>query len=491
MKTRFDWKKNRYSWFLCLGLFFSFSGSVTAKTITLEVGDAEMIRFKSDVSEVFLANPDTADVQLSTPRTLYVFGKTPGTTKLFAVDSKGEDVLKATLSITHNISRLNALIAPYDPYTLVTVKSIPGAIVLEGQADSPKDAEAILAITKKFLGGAQGKGTDSIINRLVVKSPVQVNLRVKIAEVSRKIFNRLGINWQTAGANMGNFNFGTLLGRSPLTGSGSGGLPGAPGGAGLPLFPENILSLVQNPDGDVTTNTIGAAISSGKLDLNSVLDILSQEGYVTILAEPNLVAISGETASFLAGGEFPFPVSQGLGQVTVQFKQYGISLAFTPTVLGGRLINMHVRPEVSELDQSLGVTFNGISIPGILVRRAETIIELGSGQSFAIAGLLKNVSAATIDALPGLGDLPILGPLFRSNAFDSKESEIIILVTPYLVEPVSGKETPLPTDGLTYATFVEQAFDRKILKQGPEKGAAPAYGPGAIRLIGPAGFSIN
>lgn len=496
-------QKNRKKRFLTLfafSLIMSFASFAMAKTINLEINDAEILHFNGDVTEIFIANPDIADVQLTNPHTAYIYAKSPGKTKLFAVDAKGKEVLKAEIYVIYDISQLKEMIAPFDPYGLVEIKSIPGAIILEGQVDSPKTAEEIRIIADKFVtkgasapgstsqGGSGASGTSgkspleqTIINRLSIKSPVQVSLRVKVAEVARSVLNNFGINWQAAFANIGKFNFAAITGRTPIT---------AP-----PLATGNVLTMVPTTESiqgvDQTLSSIGANFQNSHVDVNAVIDLLSRDGLVTILAEPNLMAISGETASFLAGGEFPYPVPQQLGNITIDFKQYGVSLAFTPTVLDGRMITMRVRPEVSELDPNNGVKINGQDVPGILTRWAETTVELASGQTFAIAGLLHNTSRSNISSLPGLGDLPILGPLFRSNQFIRGDSELVILITPYLVEPAAGKEMLLPTDNMNFATFVEQIFERRLIKEGVQKGKAPAFGPGGIRLIGPAGFSIE
>jgi pilus assembly protein CpaC len=464
----------------------NYSKAAPLKTMTLELNDAKAIHFESPISEIFIVNPDIADVQLSNPHTAYLFAKTPGSTKLFAMNKKGQEIRNLEVSVIHNLTRLKELLTPFDPYDLIELKSIAGAIIIEGQVDSPKTAEEVRSIVNRFISQDQpsssAKGAvapENIINRLTIKSPVQVNLHVKIAEVSRDVLNHLSINWQSTVSNTGGFNFGALTGTSPFT--------------TLPILTNNVTSITQPPSTFPNTNinALGFNYSNQHVNINSALDMLSQEGLVTILAEPNLVAVSGETASFLAGGEFPYPVPQQLGNITVDFKQYGISLAFTPTVLDGRLISMRVRPEVSELDPSTGITLAGINVPGILTRWAETTVELASGQTFAIAGLLQNQNTATISALPGLGDLPIIGPLFRSNSFLKKETELVILITPYLSEPVSGKEMLLPTDGMNYASFVEMIFERRLIKEGVQKGQAPAFGPGGLRLIGPAGFSVE
>ncbi|MBY0502085.1 MAG: type II and III secretion system protein family protein [Alphaproteobacteria bacterium] len=455
------------------------------KSMTLELSDAKVIHFGSPVAEIFIVNPEIADVQLSSPHTAYVFAKSPGSTKLFAINDKGKEIMNIEISVIHNISRLKELISPFDPYDLIELKSLPGSILIEGQADSPKTAEEVRSIVERFMsqGSSASKSGDAsltnVINRLTIKSPVQVKLHVKIAEVARDVLNKLSINWQATISNTGGFNFGALTGASPFT--------------TLPILTNNVTSINQPASvlPDTNVSTLGFNYSNQHVNINSAIDLLSREGLVTVLAEPNLLAVSGETASFLAGGEFPYPVPQQLGNITVDFKQYGVSLAFTPTVLDGGLISMRVRPEVSELDPTTGITIVGLTVPGILTRWAETTVELASGQTFAIAGLLKNQNLADISALPGLGDLPIIGPLFRSNQFRRQESELVILITPYLAEPAPGKEMLLPTDGMNFATFVEQIFERRLVKEGTQKGQAPAFGPGGVRLIGPAGFSVE
>lgn len=488
MNNQKTWK-NHFLTFFAFVLLMNFSSLVFAKKINLEINDAEILRFEGDVSEVFIANPEIADVQLSNPHAAYVYAKAPGKTKLFALNGKGKEILSAEVSVTYNISQLKAMIAPFDPYGLVEVKSIPGAVILEGQVDSPKTSEEIRLIAEKFVGksadksGKQGgaSGEQTVINRLTIQSPVQVNLRVKIAEVSRGVLNKLGINWQAAFANIGKFNFAAITGRTPITGD------SLATGTVLSMIPsaESILGV------DTPIDALGANFNNSHVNINEVMDMLSKDGLVTILAEPNLMAISGETASFLAGGEFPYPVPQQLGNITIDFKQYGVSLAFTPTVLNGRMISMRVRPEVSELDPNNGLKLFDYQVPGILTRWAETSVELASGQTFAIAGLLLDTSRSSISALPGLGDLPILGALFRSNQFQRGDTELVILITPYLVEPASSKEMLLPTDNLEFASFVEMIFERRLVKQGVQKGKAPAFGPGGVRLMGPAGFSLE
>ncbi len=483
MKIKTLKKLSEYKW-LWHSLFALFLiclcvTNVLAKTINVSIDGAEVIKFDTNVTEVFIANPEVADIQLNDQHTLYVFGKSVGTTQLFAMDSSGKEVLNANINVSFDLDNFKELIANYDPFDLVEVKSIPGGIILEGPVESPAIADNISTLAERFINKTKGSKF-VVLNRLTIKPPVQVNLRVKVAEVGRGVLNQLGINWQDVVSNVGNFKFGFLGNRAPFT--------------ALPIVSNDVTSITQPSTiatGSNQVSTMGFGFHNSHVNLNVALDLLAQDNLVTILAEPNLTAVSGETASFLAGGEFPYPVPQQFNTITIEFKQYGVSLAFTPTVMDGNLISMRVRPEVSELDPSTGIILNQIAVPGILTRRAETTIQLGSGQSFAIAGLLKNTVKANITSLPGLGDIPILGPLFRSNNFQRGESELVILVTPYIVEPTSGKEMTLPTDGINYATFVEQIFERRLIKPGIEKGQAPTFGPGGVRLIGPAGFSVE
>ncbi len=294
-----------------------------------------------------------------------------------------------------------------------------------------------------------------------------MTLKVRVAEVNRSLLKQIGVNLLASTG--GGFRIGIAQGQGiflPPAGSEDPGLP----------------SLIR-PD-------IGSSISGiGKLfgmDILSSLDLAEMDGLVTTLAEPNLTALSGETASFLAGGEFPIPVSQSLGAVTIEYKQYGVGLAFTPIVLADGRISMRVRPEVSELSQEGSIRLNGFNVPALTTRRAETTVELGSGQSFMLAGLLRNTNTNSIDKAPFLGDLPILGALFRSTSFRRQETELVIIVTPYLVRPISGQMAS-PINGYRAPTDVERVLEGQSFK-GPSSGVSPVAYP-APGLSGAAGVS--
>ena len=284
-----------------------------------------------------------------------------------------------------------------------------------------------------------------------------MNLRVRVAEISRGVDKQLGFNWNIAG---------TL------------------GGLAIGLATGNPFSA------NATQSALTLSGNIRSFDLNAVIDALDEEGLVSILAEPNLTAASGQTASFLAGGEFPILVPDSNGRVTIEFKKFGVSLAFTPTVVGKNRINLHVRPEVSQLSNTNSVTFNNFSVPSLTTRRAETTVELGGGQSFAIAGLLQNNVTHDISKFPGLGDIPVLGALFKSDRFQRAESELVIIVTPYIVRPVS-RRLAAPTDGFAPTHDVERLFIGGTNGQANSAGAPASIPQQGRSLIGPVGLELN
>ena len=335
--------------------------------------------------------------------------------------------------------------------------------VLTGTVASPSDsAKAELLVTSMLNPGVDMSKEGSlckicVINNLKTATPLQVNLKIRIAEVNRTLLKQIGVNLLSSDPTSG-FKFGIGQGDS-----------GASSGPGSSPFGVNPLL--------TGGTTIGAAGKLFGLDLAGAIDLAAKDGIASILAEPNLTALSGETASFLAGGEYPIPVSQGNDSVSVEYKQYGVGLAFTPIVMADGRISMRVRPEVSELSNNGSVVLNDTRIPALLVRRAETTVELGSGQSFMIAGLLRNTNTNDINKAPFLGDLPILGSLFRSTSFQRQETELVIIVTPYLVRPTSG-QLALPTNGYRAPTDVQQVWEgQPFVGQSGNRGPAPAPGP--------------
>lgn len=400
-----------------------------SQTLNLSQGTGTLVRLSAPMSDVFVANDRVADVQVRSSTQLYVFGKGSGETTIYATTKSGKVVYAATVRVGSNTGSLDEMMRLAMPDAAIQVTPMNNLVLLTGTVASPGDVEEAQRLVQAYVGtGSQ------VVSRLRSATPLQVNLRVKIAEVNRGLVKQIGLNLLTSDTTSG-FQFGI----------GQGGL-------------------INPDDGKVTIPTSGSVlIGAGKLfglDILSALQLSEADGLVTTLAEPNLTALSGETASFLAGGEFPVPISQSLGSVTIEYKQYGVGLAFTPFVLADGRISMRVRPEVSELSTEGSIRLNGFNVPALTTRRAETTVELGSGQSFMIAGLLKNTNTNSVDKAPFLGDLPIIGALFRSTNFRRSETELVIIVTPYLVRPVSG-QLASPTNGYRAPTDGQRVFGNK------------------------------
>lgn len=438
--------------------------------IALEVGKGVLMRLPTPAANIFVANADVADVQVKSPRLVYLFGKKPGDTSLYALGRNDEVIHNAAVHVNHNLSRVNEAIKDFMPDAEVRMQSVKGTLVLAGHVSSAAAAEDLNRLALELVGEDK-----KIMNRVRVSGPNQVNLRVKIAEVARSVVKELGFNWQSSFA-PGNDFFGIVTGSQvfdtvtdPVT--------------GLPM--KEFLALGKD------TGSYIANVRTGNLDLNTLIDALETDGLVSILAEPNLTAMTGETASFLAGGEFPIPVPQEDNAITIEYKNFGVGLSFTPTILSDNNINLKVAPEVSQLSAAGALITNSFSIPSLTTRRAETTVELASGQSFAIAGLLQNEVSRDLSKLPGLGDIPILGTLFRSDSFQRNETELVIIVTPYLVTPVSAPKMALPTDGLKMPNDVERYLEGKSYEPQPLGKKPTPEGAGGRRLIGTAGFMLN
>jgi len=393
-----------------------------ANSMVLSIGNGRLINLPSPMSDLFVADDKVADVQVRSPTQLYIFAKGPGETAVYATAKSGAVVYSTSVRVGTNIGSVGQMLQLAMPDAAIVATPMNGMMLLTGTVHGPEDGAEAERLVQAYVGD----GT-KVITRLRTATPLQVNLQVRIVEVNRELSKEIGVNLMTSDSS-GGFKFSI--------GRGRGGF-----------------ATVDDETGGVTINGKDASTTLGGigrlfgLDVIGALDLAEADGLVTTLANPNLTALSGETASFLAGGEIPIPLAQTLGQITIEYKQYGVSLAFTPTVLSDGRISMRVRPEVSELSTVGAVTLNDFEVPGITTRRAETTVELGSGQSFMIGGLLSNASSNSVEKAPFLGDLPILGNLFRSKRWRRRESELVIVVTPYLVKPVSANQIALPTDG--------------------------------------------
>ncbi len=427
-----------------------------ANDVTLSVGAGRLVRLNGTMTDLFVANDAIADVQVRSPSQIYIFGKTAGTTTVYATDRAGRVVYSANVRVGQNLGSVDELIQLAMPDADIQATTLSGMVLLTGTVAQPDDAAEAERLVQTFVGEST-----QVISRLRTATPQQVMLQVRIAEVNRSFTREVGVNLNSLDQT-GGFLFGIGQGASPGT------ITALPGGGASYEFTRT--------DGPGTT--LGFAGRLLGLNLLASLELAENNGMATTLAQPTLTALSGETASFLAGGEFPIPISQSLGSVTIEYKQYGVGLAFTPTVLEDGRISMRVRPEVSELTTEGSIRFNGFDVPALTTRRAETTVELGSGQSFMIGGLLRNVNSNTIDRAPGLGNLPIIGALFRSNRFRRAETELVIIVTPYLVRPVSNpNQIALPTDGYRSANdpqrvLLGQEHDGRSGEQRPEPQAA-------------------
>ena len=394
-----------------------------ANDIALSVGTGRLVRLNGTMTDLFVANDSVADVQVRSSNQLYIFGKSAGTTTVYATDRSGRVIYSANVRVGQNLGSVGELLDLAMPEADIQATPLSGLVLLTGTVAQPSDAAEAERLVQSFVG----EGTQ-VVSRLRTATPQQVMLKVTIAEVSRSLTRDFGVNLQAA-AN--GFFFGR--GRDFINAAGD-------------IIPA---------DGSIVA---GAGNLFG-LDVAGSVDLNENNGLVTILAEPTLTALSGETASFLAGGEFPIPVSQSLGAVTIEYKQFGVGLAFSPIVLENGRISMRVRPEVSELSSEGSITLNGFEVPSLVTRRSETTIELGSGQSMVIAGLLRNSGNNSIERTPFLGNLPIIGALFRSNNFRRNESELVVVVTPYLVRPVNASQIALPTDGFRNAGDPERIIE--------------------------------
>lgn len=443
------------------------------KPLALEVGAGQVVTLPAPAANVFEADPKIAEVRPASANTLFVFGVGPGRTTVAAMDPAGAILAQFSVSVTRSefsAGEAQSAINRVMPGQHIGVASDQRGLLLTGRVETAAEAARAVSVARGFLGDGQ-----VVENQIVTGGKVQVALRVRIAEMSRQVTQALGVDWSSAGT------------------IGKWGISGATAPA---LSPFSINSM----------GTAEAAYSSNNFSLDAIIQALSQDNLVHLLAEPTLTTMSGEPASFLVGGEFPIPVAQSSGSttggstITVEFKRYGVTLSFVPTVMSDGRINLHVSPEVSELTTTGAVSAvygsTSITIPALLVRRAETTVELGSGQSFAIAGLLQDAGTTNVNGIPGMQDTPILGALFRSNAFQRQETELVIIVTPYIVRPVDNVAAfKSPTDGLDPANDVQRFVQLRQFKNRVPDGPSTLSDRGGPAVhptsAGQAGFLVQ
>ncbi len=428
------------------------SGARRTAQVAVTVGKTEDVRIDAPFTDVTIGDPEVADVTPLTDRSLSILGKKIGTTRVAIYGEGKNQVGIFDIEVSYDVSRLSAEISRFTRGG-IRVSSANGRIVLSGTAHDAVTLDKAVVIARQF--------APDVINMVQVMQAQQVMLEVRFIEASRQAGRELGVQWNSFGQNtLTNIGSRTDRGQLPITqAGGSFQQPGTTVGGQnllpqqLPISPIVAAGLLS---GTAPFGFLLGSMTRAGLSVDVAINALEEKGLARSLAEPNLVALSGDTASFLAGGEFPIPVPGSLGTVTVDYKRYGVGLAFTPTVLRDGLINLKIEPEVSELDKSHPVQIAGLSIPPLIVRRASTTVELRDGQSFVIGGLLQNQGITAQQQLPWLGDVPVLGALFRSASYQKKETDLAIIVTPRLVRPTRpGDPIKTPLDNTLPANDID------------------------------------
>ena len=403
--------------------------SSRATAITVAIGKSENVHTDSAFSDVVVADPETADVVPLTDHSVSILGKKIGATRVSLYGEGKTLVGLVDVEVAYDTVRLGAEIARQFPHARIKVSSLNGRLMLSGTAPDGITVDRAMVFARQF-------GPD-VVNSIQVSQPQQVLLAVRFIEVSRTASRELGIQW-----NVVTQNINSTIGTSALL------------------------------SGNAPFGTFMAAMMKGGLNVDLLIQALEQRQVARSLAEPNLVALSGDTANFLAGGEFPFPVAAQLGLITIEWKRYGVGLAFTPTVLGNGQINLKIEPEVSQLDPTNTVQVGNVAVPSLIVRRANTTVELRDGQSFAMAGLLQNVGNANLQQLPWLADVPVIGALMRSTQYLKKETDLVIIVTPHLVQPARpGDPLRVPTDNAVAGNDADLFLFGKAELSKPERRA--------------------
>lgn len=439
------------------------------EVISMPLNKGELYALPADARDVLVANADIADVIIKTPRLAYIFSREVGDTNIFFLDADGAQILRLELHIEPDLSVLRKTLARIFPDEKVAVTAANSQIIITGTVKNATTAEDVRQIVRRFVEEDEG-----IVNMLSIKSVQQVLLRVRISEMQRSVVKELGFNSNFA-INSGGHRLVPTANSALNAGQAAAfGL-----GTNQTTFPNSF-------------GTFQLQLFTGLFDTLSVLiDYLEREGMVKTLAEPNLTAVSGENANFLVGGEFPVPAGlDSQGNVVIEFRQFGVVLSFTPVVLDSGLISIKISTEVSTLSFETQITLSGVVIPGLSVNRAETTVEMPSGGSLVIAGLLQDDITDNIEGVPGLKDVPILGALFRSTSFQKKETELVISVTPYLITPISQRDIVLPTDGFAPASDFDRYLLGRLHKVYSKKAPSGAM-LDANNLLGPVGYIME
>ncbi|MCL2898220.1 type II and III secretion system protein family protein [Brenneria tiliae] len=414
--------------------------------VHMTVHQGRLLQLDALPDSVLVADPQIASFELPSPGNLFIYAKSVGTTTLYAMDENGNVINAIRIVSEHDLKALSERMKREFPGADIQLEaSVPSGVIVRGSVDTPQDAKRVIDSVQAYIsvstaagGGAAGGGgggsanlpgssesSGKVINQLKIKTPSQINIRVRVVEVSRNLTHELGFNWE-ASLNRG----------SGVIGAGTGTLSN---------FFDSGTGAFTRADG---SNFLGFNLSGGDGSLSTLLSAMNKQGMASVLAEPNLTAMSGETAAFAAGGEVPVVIITN-NNVNIDYKAYGVILRMTPTLLSANRISLHIAPEVSELTSVGSVTLEGGStIPALTVRRADTTVELASGQSFALAGMLRSSNSQTVTGVPGLSSIPMFGRLFENEASSHEETELVIIATAYVVEPVSAGELQTPGQGV-------------------------------------------
>ncbi len=426
----------------------------TSSILSVPMNRAVVVESDTVFAELSVANPAIADIATLSDRTIYVLGKAPGRTTLTLLGADGRLITNVEVQVSPDIAEFKERLQQIMPGENIEVRTANDGIVLSGTVSSISKLDRALELAQRY-------APDRVSNLMSVGGTQQVMLKVRFAEMERTVSKQLnaaiGINADAVNASGVN---GILGGSGALSTSGNLGA----------LTTQNNFSGLNNRQG-----ALNIGIGNSSVQLNVLLEALEQRNVVRMLAEPNLTALSGQEASFLAGGEYPVPVSDGQGGVTVDYKPFGVELGFTPTVLDDGIINLALNASVSGIDESVTVSDGSFSISGFSRRETQTTVELRDGQSFAIAGLLQDDFSSLQGKVPWLGDIPVLGALFRSSSYSREQSELVIIVTAHLVTPTSGEALALPTDRISIPTEREFFLNGQMIgstRPAPTNGAA-------------------
>jgi len=470
------------------------SSKPEVRGMLIPLNRSTLITLGSPMAEVMVANPDIADVHAHNEKSMTIVAKRLGHTNVRAFDKDGNLLREIEVTVGYDLPEIRRSLKNFMPDETIGVEMVNTSIALTGQVSNASSVDKAIKIVKDFIRPDDPKeaakqvrsnedqikdSEPDILNLLQVTSGQQVMLRVRVGEINREALKTLGVDLNAVSTVSGNATF------SLGTGGGIGSLV-APSSTSEPTLSPGQFLL---PGGRTPTDTRGVFTSvwrPGAGTFGGLIKALERDGLFKLLAEPNLVAVSGEEAEFLAGGEIPIPVVQGgatSNNVTIEYKPFGVAVKFTPFVLSENRIRMSVQPEVSEISAENAVKVSNFEIPSISTRRAKTTVELAPGESFMIAGLIKDQMRATIDQVPGAKELPVIGALLRSNEFRRNETELVIAVTPYVVDPVKGADVKLPTDNFRPASQMDMFFYGRI---GGIQNKTDTQG-----LEGPSGFMVD